>query len=162
MWKWAPVIVLGMVPQAVRAQSTIASLRVAPSSVTFTAANPAASPAPISTTVAWRIAGGSVHRPWTLRVQALPSAVSNCPRVPLSAFQVSCNSLTVPPSAAGSCVSSPVTLSGTPQVIANGNQGSGARNYRAALQVSFVDSWRYPGALSPACSVNLVYTLEAP
>jgi len=162
MWKWAPVIVFGMLPQAVRAQSTIASLTVTPSSVTFTAANPAASPAPISTTVAWRITGGAVSRPWTLRVQALPSAVSNCPMVPLSAFRVTCNSLTLPPSAAGSCVSSPVTLSGTPQVVANGNQGSGARNYRAALQVSFVDSWRYPGALSPACSVNLVYTLEAP
>jgi hypothetical protein len=82
--------------------------------------------------------------------------------VPLSAFRVTCNSLNLPPSATGSCVGSPITLSGTPQVVANGGQGSGTRNYQATLQVSFSDSWRYPGALSPACSVNLIYTLEAP
>lgn len=162
MWKWAPVIVVGMLPLAARAQSTIASLTVTPSTVTFAAANPAASPAPIATTVAWRITGGAVRRPWTLRVQALPGSVANCPRVPVSAFRVTCNSLTLPPSAAGSCVSSPIALSGTPQVVANGNQGSGVRNYRATLQVSFADSWRYPGALSPACSINLTYTLDAP
>jgi hypothetical protein len=162
MWKWAPVIVFGILPVAVRAQSTIASLTVTPTTVTFTAANPAASPAPISTTVNWRITGGAVSRPWTLRVQALPASVSNCPLVPVSAFRVTCNSLNMPPTATGSCVSGPIVLSGTPQVVANGNQGSGNRNYRANLQVSFADSWRYPGALSPACSVNLIYTLEAP
>lgn len=161
MWRWVSVLVFGM-PLAARAQSTITFLTVTPSSIAFTAVNPAASPAPISTTVSWRITGGAVSRPWRLRVQALPSSLSNCPRVPVSAFQLTCDSLRMPPSASGTCVSSPIILSGTPQSVAAGNQGSGARNYSAALRVFFTDSWRYPGALSPSCSVNLVYTLEAP
>ncbi|MCX7603889.1 MAG: hypothetical protein N2036_07425 [Bryobacteraceae bacterium] len=160
-WKWRAVLWLVWAAPCAWAQTTVASLTVSPSSFLFTAADPATSPAPISTTVSWRLANSWFTRTWTLRVQAAPASVANCPRVPVSAFRVGCDSLTLPVLATGNCVPAPVTLSGTPQLLASGNQGVLTQNYQANLRVLFTDSWRYPGALSPSCSVNLVFILEA-
>ncbi|MBI4889599.1 MAG: hypothetical protein HY821_03170 [Acidobacteria bacterium] len=153
-------ILVSILAPALRAQSLIISLNVSPSSVTFTAPDPSSSPAPASASISWWISHGSTYRTWTLRVLASPASVTNCPNVPLSAFTIRCASLGNAASY-GSCAG-PVSLSGTGSILATGQQRKGTNLYSANISVQFTDSWRYPGATSPACALTLSYTVEAP
>lgn len=161
MWKGTGVLVLaGLLSAGLRAQTAISSFTVNPASVGFAAADPAASPAPVTATVQFRLTG-TFFRPWTLSVQSASSTVANCPRVPLAAFAVNCTAVTNPFLGSGGCAGSAVSLTTSPQTVANGGQGFGTNTTTVTLQVSFTDSWRYPGALAPGCGLNLTYTLNA-
>lgn len=162
MWKVTGALVLmGFMSAGMRAQTTISWLTVNPASVSFAAVDPAASPAPVTATIQWRMTRTNPSRVWSMAVQSASSTVANCPRVPLSAFKVTCTSVTNPSNGTGGCSGSGATLTTSPQIIANGTEGNGTNTTTMTVQVAFTDSWRYPGALAPGCSLNLTYTLNA-
>jgi hypothetical protein len=154
------LLVLGSLAARLNAQTDVRWLTVSPSALNFTSADPSTGLASASSTVTWRLRFANTARPWQLRVHSLRPDVTNCGKVPLSAFRVSCSSLTVGKGGNGVC-GAPVSLSVYPQIIASGSQGNHNYNSTAVLQVLFLDSWTYPAALSPACSLILTYTLEA-
>ena len=156
------LILMWALSPALAAQTDIRWLTVTPHDVSFTAVDPSSNPPTGTVTAQWRIRNGRPTRPWTLTVQALSAVVGNCGKVPLSAFRVRCASLKLAGNATGSCSSSPVVVSTGAGVLAWGTQSPGARTYTANLTVEFVDSWQYPGALSPACSLSLNYSVNAP
>lgn len=160
MWKGAGMMLLALAGGAVRAQTSIVSFTTSPSSVSFAAVDPAASPAPVSVSAQWRLSGAS-FQPWSLTVQSASATVGNCPKVPVSAFRAACVAVENPAGGSGGCSGGTLTLTTSPQTLASGTEGSKSSRTTVTLQVSFVDSWRYPGALSPGCSLNLTYVLNA-
>ncbi len=144
---------------AVRAETFWGGVTVSPASISFAATDPASPPAPVSASISWWGIGGSASRTWTVRVQASPASVTNCPNVALSAFTVTCSTLTNAASS-GSCNGS-FPVSGSNQTLATGPQANLLGRYVVNFTVQFSDSWRYP-ANAAGCALNLTYTVEAP
>lgn len=160
MWRMWVLLLLGSAAEALRAQSDVRWLTLSPVALNFSSADPDTGMAAASSTATWRIRFGSTTRTWQLRVHSSSAIVAGCGKVPLNAFRISCSSVVAAKDGTGLC-GAPVSLSVYPQVIASGNQGDHNYNTTAQLQVQFLDSWRYPAALSPACSLVLSYTLDA-
>lgn len=161
MWRMCILLLLsGPAVESLYAQSDVRWLIVNPVSLNFSSADPDTGVALASSTVTWRTRFGDTGRTWRLSVQAASVRVSNCDKIPPSAFRIACSAVSVAKHGNGVCAS-PVPLSTSPQVIASGSQGDHNYNSTAEIQVQFLDSWRYPAATAPACSLTLSYTLEA-
>lgn len=149
---------------AVASPAQIHSFTVTPGALSFTAVDPdTGGPAPQTSQAVARFRG-SPSRYWTMSVQAETASLENCGGIPVSAIEVLCQSATLVGAGPGNavCNSSAIPLSSTPQVVAQGRQGTQVSTVTVNLQVSFADRWRYPAAVSPACSVSLRYTVDIP
>ena len=160
MWRMCSLLLLLVAAEPLSAQADVRWVTLSPTALNFSAVDPDSGIASASSTVSWRIRDGSTTRTWQLRVHSVASNVTGCGKVPLSAFRVSCNSVVVPKGGNGVC-GAPVPLSTSQSIIASGDQGDRKTNSVAELNVQFVDSWRYPAALSPSCSVVITYTIDA-
>jgi hypothetical protein len=148
---------------AMWAQSDVQSFIITPAGATFAASlDPDATVAPVSSTAQWDIRKGNLLQPWTLRVYANSAAVTNCPKVPLSAFRLACVSVSGPSPGSGSCVAGSVPVTTSPQTLASGTVLVKRGTYTTTLRLEFVDSWRYPAALATGCSLSLSYIVDAP
>jgi hypothetical protein len=157
----APGILLWLVTAG---QGQIHSFTVTPSTLSFVATDPDnGGPAPQSS-VAGVLFRGSPSRYWTLHVQAESGSLNNCGGIPASALVLRCLSARFSGAGPGnaSCNASPVQLSTAPQLVAQGRQGTLLNRLTVEMQVSFVDSWRYPGAQAHACTVSLRYIVDIP
>lgn len=142
--------------------STIEEFTAAPSAVQFRSEDPDAPPAPLPITLNWRARKGDITAQWSVTVRAASSSFTECSGVPLSAVRVACSSVTGFGSDGSAGCSPSFSLSGAPQQLAGGNDRPGTKQYSLVLLLSFVDSWRYKGALASPCSLDLVYTLDYP
>jgi hypothetical protein len=151
---------------AVAAQTRITQFTVTPATMSFQATDPdQGGPAPQNSTVVWRLENTAVQRPWTLYVQAESASMSGCSSIPASALTAACTSATHDSgnnSAKMYCTAAPIPISTSRAVVAYGNQGNRDHNALVGIAVSMADSWRYQAALSPACTISLRYTLDAP
>jgi hypothetical protein len=143
--------------------AAIQNITATPATVTFQSADPDLSPVAGSpVTVTWRFTGGNPGQTWNVGVSASSPAMTNCGGVPASAITVSCRSVSMSGGSQGtgswSC-SQPFPLSTTNQQVAGGRQMDGNANYAVDISYSFQDSWRYRGAVTPACSLTLTYTV---
>ena len=134
-----------------------------PATITFSAANPD-SPAVAgnaAATITWQVKG-EPHRRWNLSIQSDAASFGNCPAIPVSAVLASCSRAAVNPPGGGSGVcSSTAPLSGSPQVVAAGDQSSAANAfYQVNLNFTFSDSWKYIAQMSPPCTLSLTYTVN--
>lgn len=162
-WKIAVVLLFVSLTGAMWAQSTISSFTVSPAGATFAASlDPDATVSPVSSTAQWYLRMGAVVQSWTLQVNANSATVLNCPKVPLSAFRITCVSVTAPFLGNGACTSGSLPVSTTSQTLASGSQILLGGTYTVTLQISFTDSWRYPAALASGCSLSLSYVADAP
>jgi len=154
------LLLSGTAAETLRAQSDVRWLIINPVSLNFSSVDPDTGVAFAASTVTWRTRFGDSGRIWRLSVQSSSVNIANCPKIPPSAFRISCTAVSVAKHGNGVCAPA-LPLSTTPQVIASGNQGDHNYNSTAEIQVQFLDSWRYPAATAPACSLTLSYTLEA-
>jgi hypothetical protein len=97
---------------------------------------------------------------WTLSVGSSSAWLQDCAAVPSSALAVQCASVDVKASGSGAC-SQPARLSVGPQVIASGTEPPGKGQITVAVNISFIDSWKYPAAMNPSCSTDLTWTVSA-
>lgn len=153
-----------MLGLAAASPAQIQSFTVTPGALSFTAVDPdTGGPAPQSSQAVVRFSG-SPSRYWTMSVQAEAASLENCGGVPASAIEVRCQSATLVGAGPGNaaCNSSAIPLSTTPQVVAQGRQGTQTNTLTVALQVSFADRWSYPATEAAACSIQLRYTVDIP
>jgi hypothetical protein len=148
---------------ALMAQSQLGPIIATPAAIQFTATDPdqgavAGTPAIIT----WVTTKGSNKRIWSIFVNADRSTLNGCGTVPTSAIRVSCSSATVPGGGGHGTCAAPFSLSGTPQLVAGGLQGSSTRTYTVNVNFSFTDSWRYIASNGPSCSLTLTYSVTAP
>ena len=149
---------------AVTAPAQIQSFTVTPGALSFTALNPdTGGPAPQASTVVV-VFNGRPSGSWVLYVQAESANLENCGTVPVSAVEVRCVTASLAGNGPGNaaCNSSALSLSSSPQMVAQGRQGNRLSTMTVGLQLGFADQWRYRAALSPACSVFLRYTVDIP
>lgn len=148
------------------AQTRIAQFSLTPTALSFAAADPdQGGPAPQLVSIAIRLERTAVQRPWTLYVESETEAMAGCGSIPASALTAACSSANHDSgnnSGKAYCAASPVQVSTSRAVVAYGNQGNRDHNLWITLQISMADSWRYQAALSPACTISLRYTLDAP
>jgi hypothetical protein len=151
---------------ALAAQTRIAQFAVTPAAMSFQATDPdLGGPAAQTATVVFRLENTQVQRPWTLYVQAESASMSGCSSIPASALTATCTSATHDSgnnSGKTYCTAAPIPISTSRAVVAYGNQGNRDHNAWVGIAVSMADSWRYQAALSPACTISLRYTLDAP
>ena len=157
-------------PAIVRPLATsIHSFAVSPGTVSFAASDPdlgtfAGSPA---TSVTWNLTGGNASTTWTLRVASSGSwfggGSAGCGTVPAGAVTVTCASATTSGgvSSTASC-SAAGGLSTTYRTIASGQEGSGKPSFTVTLSFTLLDSWSYVANVSPPCTLNVSYSLNAP
>jgi hypothetical protein len=140
---------------------------VAPGTVSFVASDPDSPSHTGSSTVTWNLTGGSILRNWTLQVASgavLFTGSASCSTVPANAVTFRCASATYSggtlPSA--TCSAGTFTLSTTYQTVASGREGSGSPSFTVTLSFTLLDSWSYVANLSPPCTLNVSYSLNAP
>ena len=159
-------LVLLALQAPVEAQTMITQYFVTPTALAFSATGPdQGGPAPQQASITVRLERTQVHRSWTLYVESETASLSGCNSIPASALTASCTSATHDSdnnSAKAYCTASPVPVSTTRAVVAYGYQGNRDHNLSVNLQISMADSWRYQAALSPACTISLRYTMDAP
>lgn len=143
------------------AATSLGPITATPPTVSFRSSDPDAGPvAGTPVTVTWTAYGGSRNRTWNITVRANSSTLSNCATVPSSAIRARCTSATVTSGGSGSCSQAfPLGISG--QQVAGGNEGQQTGDYTVNITYEFTDSWKYKGATSPACSLNLTYVVTA-
>lgn len=152
-----------------RFAQTVSVFTASPSTISFTSSDPGAEVTAAGSVLA-RILQPALNERWQLKIHASASTLTHCTSVPVSAITVSCGSVDAQGGLlfhpTGSCAAS-VPLSVTPTVIASGKQGDGGivlnlspDVYSVNLSFKLTDSWAYRGANSPACSVDLTYTLS--
>lgn len=150
---------------AVASPAQINSFTVTPGALSFMAVDPdTGGPAP-QASLAYVTFRATWFQPWRLYVQAEMPSLESCGAVPVSALQVRCQSATITGFlnlGSAACNSATIPLSTSPQLVAQGTQGIFNNQISANLQVGFADRWRYPAAVSPACSVSLRYTVDIP
>jgi hypothetical protein len=142
--------------------STVEEFTIVPAAVQFRSDDPDSPPAPVPITLNWRARKGDVTAQWTLTVRAGSSGFGECSAVPVSAVRVACSSVNNFGSDGIAACGAPFSLSGAPQQLASGNDRPGTKQYAITFLLSFIDSWRYRGALASPCSLDLVYTLDYP
>ena len=147
---------------ALMAQSQLGPIIATPAAIRFTATDPdqgavAGTPA----TITWVTDRGS-NNFWSISVNADRSTLNGCGTVPTSAIRVSCSSATVSGGGGTGTCAAPFSLSGTPQLVAGGREGSSTRTYTVNINFSFTDSWRYIASNGPSCSLTLTYSVNAP
>lgn len=164
VWRAVLVILAGCL--GAMGQTNVTSFTVTPAALNFAAIDPdTGGPAVQSSTALTRLTNTGVQRPWTLYVESDTATLAGCTHIPASALVVTCTIATLDSnnmSGKAYCKSSPVQVSTTRSVIAYGTQGNRDVTITAGFQVAFTDSWRYRAALSPACTVSLRYTMDAP
>ncbi len=164
MWWAALVSFAGCI--GAMGQTNVTSFTVTPTALSFAAIDPdAGGPAAQSSTAVTRLTNTGVLRPWTLYVESETATLAGCAHIPASALVVTCTTATADSSNSSGkayCNSSPVPVSTSRSVIANGAQGNRDVTITVGFQVSFADSWRYQAVLAPACTVSLRYTVDAP
>jgi hypothetical protein len=146
------------------ALTTLSSLTV--TAGTIGATNPQANPSPgANVQVDWTQKQAN-NSTWTLSVrvpaQTNFTSCGTAPIVPVTAVQVTCNSVTSGAGGGwgGSCSATNVTLTpGANIVLATGNSGSTnqQRNVTAILTYTFTDDFKYAAVNS--CTVSLQYTV---
>ena len=162
MWRIIAVLLCGLMSGAMWA-SDVQSFIVTPAGATFAASlDPDATVAPVSSTAQWYIRNTTLFQSWTLRFFANSAAVINCPKVPLSAFRLTCVSVSSPTLGSGSCVAGTMPVTTSPQTLASGTLILLSGTFTTTLRLEFVDSWRYPAALAAGCSLSLSYIADAP
>ena len=138
----------------------ISSFIATPSTIAFSSPNPDTT-ASSTATVNISLTSANQHA-WNMSVHSGASTLTNCGTVPVSAITVTCTTFssggTGSHAPTGSC-GSPTILSTTPTQIISGIQGDQSDTYTIGLNYTFTDSWNYPGASSPACTLVLTYTL---
>lgn len=160
MWRMFCLLLWSSGVALLCAQSDVRRFTVNPTALNFSSVDPDSGLASASSTLTWRIRFASGTRLWRLSVKSEAPNVTSCGKIALNSFRVSCTSLAIGKDGTGTC-GAPIPLSGFPQVIASGSQGDHNYNSTAELQVQFLDSWQYPAAVSPSCSILLTYTIEA-
>ncbi len=142
--------------------AALGTITAMPATVTFVSSDPdqgLISGSPV--TVTWRFTGGQQKRDWNIAVRADSSTLANCNTVPASAITVSCQAVSITgdgPGGSGSC-SQPFQLGTANRQLAGGLQRQHNANYTVNITYSFQDSWRYRGAVTPACALVLTYTV---
>ncbi len=138
------------------ASAQVVTMTATPGTISFSAANPD-SPLVVGSAPAniYWFQNGQNRKTWTLSVQSSTATFTNCPRVPVSAVTVTCSGITV--NGTSQPCGPAVSLSTTPQVIANGLEGSGVSFYYVTLNFTFTDSWTYTAELNPKCALSLTY-----
>jgi len=143
--------------------SALGPITVTPATVTFQSSDPdAGTVAGTPVTVTWRYTDGWHKSDWSIRVRANSPTLANCGSIPASAIRVSCQLVTIqggaPGTGSGVC-SQPFQLGTVDQQIAGGLQRQHDADYTVNIVFSFQDSWKYQGAINPACALELTYTV---
>jgi len=143
--------------------AALGPISVIPATVTFQSSDPdAGAVAGTPVTVSWHYTDGWHKSSWSIRVRANSSTLTNCRAIPASAIRVSCQSVTIrggaPGTGSGAC-SPPFQLGTVDQQVAGGLQQQHDADYTVNIIFSFQDSWRYQGAVNPACALELTYTV---
>lgn len=142
--------------------ASVASVTASPGTISFTATDPdlGSVSGSSASTVSWTTSSGSSSNTWTLQVQGSAATFGNCPTVPASAVTVTCTSVTG--GSSGACNAS-FPLSTTGQQVAAGQESSGTNKaYSVTINFTLADSWAYIAKTSPACTLTLTYTVNAP
>ena len=143
--------------------ATVAALSAAPGTISFQATNPALGLVPGSSaaTVTWTVQSGSQLQNWTINAQAGASAFAGCSTIPVSAVRATCGSASVSGGGGTGSCSGSFQLSTLAQQVAGGVQGDGTNSYSVSIGYTLDESWRYL-ASSSACTLTLIYTVNAP
>lgn len=148
---------------ALMAQAQLGPIIAQPAAIRFTATDPdQGSVAGTPATITWTVFSGHNNRTWSISAYADRNTLNGCGTVPASAIRVSCSSATVSGGSGIGACAAPFSLSGTPQLVASGHQGSSTRTYTVNVNFSFTDSWRYIASNGPSCSLTLTYSVTAP
>lgn len=142
--------------------NSVADFSATPSSLSFSSANPNGTSTQ-QATVYFRINTANSNQPWSLTVRGGNSTFTNCGFLPVSAVRVACASVSVAGNGnapTGSC-SSQFDLSTSPGTVASGLQGTGSDDLTILINYTLTDAWKYPGKISPSCSLTLNYTVTA-
>lgn len=182
MWAWGMGVLLGTASlfsqgayaQAVKqkrapnlrlrpAVTITTPLAVTPATLTFNATDPDLGPFTTSGTATWALALSLLSNNWTLTVRANSSSFTNCSQVPVSAVTITCVSVTNGGVGAPGTCNGAFTLSTSNQQIASGPELLTAlASYTVNISYKLADSWQFIAAVSPACTLSLSYTLNAP
>lgn len=134
---------------------------VTPTPLRFLADDPDTGTVAATTPVQVRWYGVGDHSSsWTLTVQAMGSRFENCPALPVSAVQATCQSVD-PGHGEGACAPN-FPISTAPQKVASGIEAQGNREYIISITFTLSDSWRYIAATNPQCTLSLLYTVDFP
>lgn len=147
-------------PRLPLAPSAISNAGVWPATISFTATDPdlGSFSGNSGATVFWTTNNGNTSNTWTLGVAASTASFSSCATVPASAITVSCN----PGATNGQCGAS-FKLTTTAQQIASGKEAAGnGALYWVGINFTLADSWRFVAEQSPACTLDITYTINAP
>jgi hypothetical protein len=149
----------------VMATTTANTFTAVPATVSFTATDPDTGSVPGTSpvTVSWTTSGGSRTRTWALTVSSSSTTFQSCPTVPVNAVTVTCSGPTNPRETGTIACNPAFTLAASPQQVAGGQEDGGRnRTMSVTLNFTLADSWSYIAELTPPCTLNLTYTLNAP
>lgn len=137
----------------------VKNFSASPGALSFSSADPSAT-STTQATVLFRIKAGHSGKAWSLTVSASGSSFANCSFLPASAVLVTCASASVSGGGTAACGSA-FGLSTSAGTVASGVQGSGNLDYTILINYTLTDAWKYPGKISPTCSLTLNYTVAA-
>jgi hypothetical protein len=140
----------------------ILNFLASPGTISFTSTDPnSAASGSSSATTTFTIKKSKKNAAWSMSVATASSTMTNCSWVAVSDITTTCSSVNITGGGylgTGGCASAS-SLSTTPAVIASGLQGDGDQSYTVVANYVLTDRWRHKGAISPACTQTLTYTL---